>query len=193
MWETMRDADGVGLAAPQVGVLRRALVIDVTEPKDDDDDDESAIREAETDNNSGDANAPGEPRSSAGGVSESGESRNSAGGERVGPSAELPVNAPGGALYELLNPEIIGTEGASIEREGCLSVPGVSGLVSRPERVTVKAFDRDGKELIVEGKGILAKALCHEIDHLDGVLFTDIAEETEDIVRHEPDSQEGNG
>jgi peptide deformylase len=154
MWETMREADGVGLAAPQVGVLRRAIVIDVTDPK---------------------AESDGEDAAQEASGADTDESRD----RSADASAGLPVNAPGGFLYELLNPAIIETEGESVEREGCLSVPGVSGLVKRPERVTVKASDRDGNEIIVAGEGILAKALCHEIDHLEGILFTDIAEETE--------------
>jgi peptide deformylase len=165
MWETMRDADGVGLAAPQVGVLRRAIVIDVTDPTSADD---------------GEGAAPETPGA------EAGDTRDDAGDA----SAKLPVNTPGGFLYELLNPEIVESEGESVEKEGCLSVPGVAGLVKRPERVTVKASDRDGNEIIVNGKGILAKALCHEMDHLEGVLFIDIAEETETPGQQEPGEQE---
>jgi peptide deformylase len=142
LWETMREADGLGLAAPQVGVLRRAIVIDVTET------------------------APSE--------------EDEAGGAGADAPPELPVNAPGGTRYELLNPEILTTEGESENREGCLSVPGVAGIVKRPARVTVKAAGRDGGEITVEGAGMLARALCHEIDHLNGVLFTDIAEEIMD-------------
>jgi peptide deformylase len=168
MWETMREADGVGLAAPQVGILRRAIVIDVTDP-------ERADAEEGATSEASDAGvaADGEPA-----VSEPAE------------LPELPVNTPGGFLYELLNPAIVESAGESLEREGCLSVPGVSGLVKRPERVTVKAFDRDGNEIIVEGKGILAKALCHEVDHLEGILFTDIAEETETLGQHESEGRE---
>jgi peptide deformylase len=163
MWETMRAAEGVGLAAPQVGVLRRAVVIDVTQPECDEEDGAPVDDGAE-------------------GAEEDGAARPESGAARPGngaeaPEADLPVNAPGGALYELLNPEIVATEGESREREGCLSVPGLSGFVKRPERVTVRALTRDGTEITVEGCGILAKALCHEIDHLNGILFTDIAEE----------------
>jgi peptide deformylase len=154
MWETMREADGVGLAAPQVGVLRRAIVIDVTDPA------------HEGDDSDGDPEV--EPVDDAGGEK-----------DEESEAAELPVNAPGGSLYELLNPEVVESEGEASAREGCLSVPGVSGLVKRPERVTVRATGRNGEEIVVEGEGILAKALCHEIDHLNGVLFIDIAEEIE--------------
>lgn len=108
MNETLVHANGAGLAAPQVGVLRRVAVVSV--------DDE---------------------------------------------------------YYELVNPEIIKTEGEEISPEGCLSIPGVCGTVSRPYKVTVKAQDRYGKEFTVRGEGLLARAFCHEIDHLDGILFKD--------------------
>lgn len=108
MIDTMYENNGVGLAAPQVGILKRVVVIDIGE----------------------------------------------------------------GPLF-LINPEIIEQEGSYIEQEGCLSVPGRQGEVERPYRVKVKAQNRDGKEIIVEGEEFLAKALCHEIDHLNGVLFVD--------------------
>ena len=112
MTDTMRAADGAGLAAPQVGILKRVVVIDV-----------------------------------------------------------------GSGLYELINPEIISTEGAVTDAEGCLSVPGKWGTVTRPQRVTVKALNRKGEEIEVVCEGMLAKALCHEIDHLDGIVFVDKVEE----------------
>ncbi len=112
MADTMRLADGVGLAAPQVGVLKRAVVIDV-----------------------------------------------------------------GDGLIELINPEIVSAEGSVTSPEGCLSVPGKWGTVTRPEKVTVHATGRDGNEFDITGEGMLAKALCHEIDHLDGVMFVDKVEE----------------
>lgn len=113
MKETLLDAEGVGLAAPQVGILRRiALVIDT---------------------NAGDR------------------------------------------IYELINPEIIEREGEQEEMEGCLSVPGEWGITHRPMKVTVKAMDRDGNEFTVTGEGLTARCFCHEIDHLDGKLFTDEA------------------
>ena len=110
MAETMYAANGAGLAAPQVNVLKRAVVIDVGE-----------------------------------------------------------------GLIELVNPEIVEAEGSRIGVEGCLSVPGRSVTVERPERVTVKAQNRDGREVQIEATELLAVALCHEIDHLDGVLFPDHA------------------
>lgn len=73
----------------------------------------------------------------------------------------------------LINPEIIESEGSYIDEEGCLSIPGRQGAVERPYRVKVKALNREGKEIVVEGEEFLAKALCHEIDHLNGILFVD--------------------
>jgi len=108
MFETMKEADGVGLAAPQVGILKRVVVIDVGE----------------------------------------------------GP-------------IELVNPEIVESEGEVTQPEGCLSIPGVMGEVPRPKRVKVRAQDRWGKTFEIEGEDLLARAFCHEIDHLDGILFID--------------------
>ena len=112
MYETMLSADGVGLAAPQIGIVRRIAVIDVGEGK-----------------------------------------------------------------IELINPEIIKTSGKQTADEGCLSSPGVFGKVTRPNFVTVKAQDRFGNEFEISGKELLARAFCHEIDHLDGILFLDKIEE----------------
>lgn len=116
MLETMRAADGVGLAAPQVGVLRRLVVIEVEE--------------------------------------------------------DHPIF--------LINPEIIYEAGEQEGPEGCLSIPGRSGIVRRPMKVTVRATGRDGKAFEMTGEGLLARAFCHEIDHLDGKLYTDIATSMED-------------
>ena len=116
MVETMRAADGVGLAAPQVGVLRRVVVIET----------------------------------------------------------------PDEGLFELVNPKIVAYAGEQISEEGCLSVPGRWGTTKRPMHVTVKALDRNGNTVEVHGSGLLAKALCHEIDHLDGKLYIDIAKMIED-------------
>ncbi len=115
MYETMQDKDGVGLAAPQVGILRRVVVIDVGEGK-----------------------------------------------------------------IELVNPEIVKTSGEQEGQEGCLSCPGVWGDVVRPMKVTVKAQDRYGKEFKIKGQELLARAFCHEIDHLDGILFLDKMKKTEE-------------
>lgn len=115
MRDTLEEADGVGLAAPQVGVLRRAVIVaDV--------------------------------------------------------SGEEPI------YYELVNPEIVEQEGEQIGREGCLSLPNIWGIVTRPEKVKVKAFDRHGKPFELEAEGLLARACCHEIDHLNGILFDSIAD-----------------
>ncbi len=109
MAETMYKADGVGLAAPQVGILRRVVVIDVGE-----------------------------------------------------------------GLIELVNPRIVSKEGEQAGPEGCLSVPGRRGYVVRPNKVTVEAMDRKGNLFRKTGEGLLARAICHELDHLDGVMYVDI-------------------
>ena len=111
MAETMYNAEGVGLAAPQVGILRRVVVIDVGE-----------------------------------------------------------------GVIELINPEIIEQEGEQVGPEGCLSIPGLSGIVKRPARVVVSALNRHGERIEIEGTDLLARALCHEIDHLDGILYVDKVE-----------------
>ena len=111
MFESMYAAQGVGLAAPQIGISRHIAVIDITNGKD--------------------------------------------------PKAKL----------VLVNPEIIAIEGRQVEEEGCLSVPGFREKVRRPAKVTVRALDRKGKEFTVTGEGLLARAFCHETDHLNGRLF----------------------
>ncbi len=111
MAETMYENDGVGLAAPQVGILRRVVVVDIGE-------------------------------------------------EDIG-------------LLELINPEIISKEGEQVGTEGCLSVSDVRGDVKRPEKVVVEAYDRNGDLMQYTAEGLLAVAFCHEIDHLDGIIFTD--------------------
>ncbi len=111
MIETLHDADGCGLAAPQVGVRRRVVIVEVED----------------------------------------------------------------GETIEMINPEIIEREGKQCEVEGCLSLPGKWGYTDRPMKVTVKATDRYGKEFTVSGTGLKARAFCHEIDHLDGILYTDHA------------------
>ena len=118
MTETLVHANGVGLAAPQVGVLRRAVIVLETN------------------------------------VSE----------------GEEPY------FIELLNPEIVSAEGEQCGSEGCLSVPDQYGLVKRPQKVRVRAQDRSGNWFEVEGEGLTARCFCHEIDHLNGVLFTSLAE-----------------
>ena len=112
MFDTMYDAYGVGLAAPQVGILKQIVVIDTT--------------------------------------------------------GEDPI--------VLINPEIIETSGSQTGDEGCLSVPGMSGTVTRPNYAKVRAFDEDMQEFILEGEELLARAICHEIDHLHGRLYTELVE-----------------
>jgi len=108
MADTMYEANGVGLAAPQIGVSKRVIVIDIGE-----------------------------------------------------------------GLIELINPEIVQCEGEETDTEGCLSIPDVLGEVARFAKVVVKGLDRNGQEVNVEGAGLLARALQHEIDHLEGILFVD--------------------
>ena len=83
----------------------------------------------------------------------------------------------------LINPEIVKAEGEQIGEEGCLSIPGYVGMVRRALKVTVKGLNRKGKEVRVKGEGLLARALQHEIDHLDGILYTDRLEKSEDLMR----------
>lgn len=111
MLQTLHKANGAGLAAPQVGILRRIAIVEVEE----------------------------------------------------------------GTVYELINPEIIHREGSQNEVEGCLSIPNEWGVTDRPEKVTVRAMNRHGEIYTVEARGLLARAFCHEIDHLDGIMFKDHA------------------
>ncbi|MDD2446569.1 MAG: peptide deformylase [Tissierellia bacterium] len=120
MVETMNEANGVGLAAPQVGILRRAVVIDVGE-----------------------------------------------------------------GVIKLINPEIIEANGAIIDLEGCLSVPNLNGKVERPEKVKVRFMDNNGDMKIIEATDFFARAICHEIDHLDGILYTDKAIEIFSVEEEE--------
>lgn len=106
MVETLHDSGGVGLAAPQIGIMRRVCVIDI-----------------------------------------------------------------GDGVVEYVNPQIISTDGEHEVVEGCLSSPGEFGIVSRPKKVMAKAFDRNGNEFTIEGEDLFAQAMCHEFDHLDGILF----------------------
>jgi peptide deformylase len=86
---------------------------------------------------------------------------------------DLSVGRRGGELITLINPEFVAREGMQLEDEGCLSVPGFTATVARPAKAVVKALDRTGAERIIEGTGLLARALQHELDHLDGMLFLD--------------------
>lgn len=120
--DTMYEADGAGLAAPQVGILKRAVVVDVGE-----------------------------------------------------------------GLLELINPEILEAEGTQMCIEGCLSVPGKRGKVERPEKVRVHAQDRKGSHIEVEAEGFLANAICHELDHLDGIVYVD--KMIEDVTDQYPEEE----
>lgn len=128
MKETLADAQGLGLAAPQVGILRRLCI--VAEEKED------------------------------------------------------------GSLeyFELINPVITKKEGAVTLYEGCLSIPGRNGAIERPQNVTVTAQDRSGKVFTMDGQDMLARAICHETDHLDGITILDLA--TDFYEDHEEDSEE---
>ena len=128
MLETMYEASGVGLAAPQVGVLRRIAVIDASE----------------------EGNEP----------------------------------------VVLINPEIIEKDGTQTGEEGCLSVPGKAGKVTRPQHVKVRSLDMDMNEVIYEGEDLKARAFCHEIDHLDGKLYTRLVEGGLHDVNYDEDEEE---
>ncbi|HCW03257.1 MAG TPA: peptide deformylase [Clostridium sp.] len=108
MIETMYHEEGVGLAAPQVGILKRIAVVDVGE-----------------------------------------------------------------GVYVFINPEILEENGSCVDLEGCLSLPGRQGKVDRPSKIKVKALNEDGEEFVLEAEGYFARAICHEGDHLNGILFTD--------------------
>ncbi|MBO5066403.1 MAG: peptide deformylase [Clostridia bacterium] len=123
MKDTLYKSGGVGLAAPQVGVLRRVVVMDVSEDKSD--------------------------------------------------------------YIELINPEIYEEEGSQTGSEGCLSLPGLCGVVTRPMTVKVKAQNRDGKWCLYKGEGLKARCFCHETDHLEGVLYKDRLDEGESLYRTE--------
>lgn len=127
MWETMEDADGVGLAGPQVGLMRRIITVHVAAGMDDEDDPEYQ--------------------------------------------------------YTLVNPEVVRGYGEQSGLEGCLSIPGWAGEVTRYDRVTVKATGIDNKPVRIKAIGYLARVLQHEIDHLDGVMFTDRMAEDAKLYR----------
>lgn len=126
MFDTMYDAYGVGLAAPQVGILKQVVVIDTT----------------------------------------------------------------GEDPHVLINPEIIETSGSQTGDEGCLSLPGMSGTVTRPNYVKVKAYNENMEEIILEGTELLARAICHETDHLHGKMYTELVEGELRRTNYEEDDEE---
>ena len=147
MRETLIDANGLGLAAPQVGVLRRvALIVDSSEDKAENCEEINDLDESD-DFYEDDDYTEEELR-------------------------EFLNNK----IIELINPEIISINGEQTDREGCLSVPGIYGIVTRPDVVVVRAQDRFGNTFELETSKLTARAVCHEVDHLDGVLFTAKAE-----------------
>jgi len=146
MRETLIEANGLGLAAPQVGVLRRVALIVDTGFEDEVPDEETIIDGAD---NIEDENDDYE---------------------------ELEEFNISEHIVELINPEIISINGEQTGTEGCLSIPGVVGMVTRPQTVVVKAQDRYGDFFELEVSDLTARAVCHEVDHLDGVLFTSIAD-----------------
>lgn len=102
------------------------------------------------------------------------------------------IDVEDGNQYVLINPVIIETSGSQTGSEGCLSVPGKSGVVTRPDHVKVKAFDCEMKEFELVGEGLLARAICHECDHLSGDLFVDKVEgELTDVDQEEDETEEG--
>ena len=127
MTETLIDSGGVGLAAPQVGILRRVFLVD--------------------------------------------------------------VGLDGNEIIEFINPEILETDGEQEGPEGCLSVPGKYGLVKRPYYAIVRAQDRDGNWFEAEGEELIARCFCHELDHLDGIVYTEVMERflTEDELMYDED------
>ncbi len=132
MIETMQEAPGVGLAAPQVGAGLRVIVVETPEDEDD---------------------------------------------------------PQGGTKLQLINPEILKSDGEQMGEEGCLSIPGYVGIVKRSMNVTVKGLNRKGKEVKLKATGYLARVLQHEIDHLDGVLFTDRLESREHLFKLGPNHE----
>ncbi len=179
MLETMYDQEGVGLAAPQVGVLRRLLVIDVTGMEDEetgeapeDAKEQSAAAEA------GEEHGAGEDAGKKDGGRKSKRHRkkraDGAGQEPPEPDNVRPdgtVVPPWEGPLVMINPVMLETWGEQKGQEGCLSVPGKAGDVTRPSYVRAKALDVDMNEFEVEATGLLARAICHEMDHLDGIVY----------------------
>ncbi len=162
MFDTMYEHDGVGLAAPQVGILKRMFVVDVT-PEDPEESENVPETSAEGTENAEGTEIP-EKTAKA----------------EIPEKAETPEETAeefdNGYRFVMINPEILETEGEQIGYEGCLSKPGYSGLVKRPESVRVAFTDINGERKTIDARGLLARCILHENDHLDGVMFTARAE-----------------
>lgn len=173
MLDTMYEREGVGLAAPQVGVLKRIVVIHGGVMQMDDSDQQST--------GEGEEKATGE-------VSVAEEMEESVAAD--GPAKEEAMELPDADPIILINPVIIEEEGSQTGEEGCLSVPGKWGMVKRPEKVTVRAVDANMEPFELEGEGLLARVICHELDHLDGKLYVDLVEgELRDVEDREGDGE----
>lgn len=177
MKETLGEANGLGLAAPQVGVLRRAFVM-LEEPEvdvaEEGADAQAGAGQDETGADAGAQDAAGK----AGGVSEAdGAAGDNAADEGTGAPGEneMPEELPP-VFIEFINPEILETEGEVRGYEGCLSFPGKYAAIARPTRVRIRAQDRSGETFEYEATGMLARCLCHETNHLDGVTIDQLAE-----------------
>ena len=160
MLDTMYEADGVGLAAPQVGILKRIAVIDISPERD-----SPIILINPVITHTDDML---ETMYEAGGVGLA--------APQVGVLKRIVVIDVGDGPFVLINPQITKTEGSQTGDEGCLSVPGKAGIVTRPNIVRAKAYDLDMNEFEIEGEELLARALIHEIEHLDGQLYVDKVE-----------------
>lgn len=170
MLETMYDQEGVGLAAPQVGVLRRIVVIDATEPQEPEEGQETEA--AGSAGNAQDGHGGGKQGRRKGKKHRQEQKEQKE--EEEKPDNRRPdgteVPAWEGPLI-MINPEILETWGEQKGSEGCLSVPGKAGEVTRPNYVKAKALNENMEEFEVEGTGLLARAICHEIDHLEGIVY----------------------
>ena len=156
MFETMYEAYGVGLAAPQVGILKQIVVIDCSLPEEDD---EETAEEA--------AGGSKDPDNAEEEAEET---------EAIEDTEEEEAPSYGGP-YVLINPVITLREGEQTGDEGCLSLPGKIAQVKRPEHVIVEALDETMEPFTLEAHGLLARAICHECDHLEGHMYTEFAEE----------------
>jgi len=182
MWDTMKSKNGLGLAAPQVGILRRIAIINVPAAVNKEDGAEEDGSEGGTKT---EADIGAENDNGAGSGSETEISTDNNIEKNTENSDTKDIKAAESdkkhGKYELINPVLLESDGEICLQEGCLSVPEKLGKVKRPTWVKVLAQDRNGEEFTFEGEDMLARAICHELDHLNGVLFVDIAEEIEDL------------